>query len=145
MLMISYLTSKLTKEEIEENEMLPFFGSVLGDTYGFGMLTLHIPNGKKTGYMSLTFYYDVPLDIDYTINSSLEKIGEYLESLGFKDLGNGEYSKSIKVKVTEEIEINGVKIEKEVIKEKTIYVAPVDSSLDLIIYMWGDDFYEKGE
>lgn len=138
-------TSKLTKEEIEENSMLPFFGSVLGDTYGFGMLTMHIPNGKKTGYMSLTFYYDVPLDNDYTINSSLEKIGEYLESLGFKDLGNGEYSKSIKVKVIEEIEINGIKIEQEVEKEKTIYVAPVDSSLDLIIYMWGDGLYKKGE
>lgn len=136
-------TSKLTETEIQENDMLPFFGSVLGDTYGFGMLSMHIPNGKKTGYMCLTLYYDVPLDIDYSITSSLEKINDYLLSLGFKDLGTGEYSKTIKVNVIEEIEINGIKISQEVTKEKTVYVAPVDSSLDLIIYMWGNDLYQK--
>lgn len=138
-------SSKLTTEEIEQNNMLPFFGSVLGDTYGFGMLSMHIPNGDNTAHMSITLYYDVPLDIDYTINSSLEKIGEYLKSIGFTDLGNGEYSKTIQGTVIEEIEENGIKIKREVVKDKTVYVAPVDSSLDLIIYMWGTDLYQKGE
>lgn len=115
-------TSKMTKEELES--VLPFFGDPLGDTYGFGLLTGHIPNGSSINYQCLTFYYDVPLDVDYTIDSSLEKIDEYLIGLGFTE-HNGEYSKSI----------NG----------KTIYVAPVDSSLDLMIYMWGDNYYVQGE
>lgn len=115
-------TSNMTKEELES--VLPFFGKPLGDTYGFGLLTGHIPNGSSINYECLTLYYDVPLDVDYTIDSSLEKIDAYLISLGFVE-NNGEYSKTV----------NG----------KTIYVAPVDSSLDLMIYMWGDTYYKKGE
>lgn len=115
-------TSNMTKEELES--VLPFFGDALGDTYGFGLLTGRIPNGSSINYQCLTFYYDVPLDVDYTIDSSLEKIDEYLIGLGFTEK-DGEYSKSI----------NG----------KTIYVAPVDSSLDLMIYMWGDNYYVQGE
>lgn len=115
-------TSNMSEEELDS--VLPFFGDPLGDTYGFGLLTGRIPNGSAINYQCLTFYYDVPLDVDYTIDSSLDKIDEYLIGLGFTE-NNGEYSKTI----------NG----------KTIYVAPVDSSLDLMIYMWGDKYYVQGE
>ena len=29
-------------------EKMPFFGDVLGDTYGFGLTTLHMPGGSNT-------------------------------------------------------------------------------------------------
>ena len=85
---------------------------MLGDTYGFGLTTIHSPTGTGIAKQSVVFYYDVPLDVDYTIDSSLNKVGEYLLSLGFTKNANDEYSKD------------------------GIYVAPVDSSLDLVIYVW---------
>ena len=47
-------------------------------------------------------------------NDSIRKIEEYLISLGFVNNGNGEYSKD------------------------GLYVAPKDSQLDLVIYVWKD-------
>lgn len=91
---------------------LPFFGNALGDTFGFGLTTIHTPGGKSVAYSSIVFYYDVPLDVDYTINESLRKIGDYLVSLGFVKNKYGEYNKG------------------------NIWIAPTDSSLDLLIYIW---------
>lgn len=107
---LEYLKTFYNDENI--GEKLPFFGNVLGDTYGFGLTTIHIPTGTGIAKQSVVFYYDVPLDVDYTIDSSLNKVGEYLLSLGFIKNANDEYSKD------------------------GIYVAPVDSSLDLVIYVW---------
>ena len=63
-------------------------------------------------FYSILFYYDVPLDVDYTIDSSLKKVEEYLITLGFVKNKYGEFKKG------------------------DIMVAPLDQSLDLIIYVW---------
>lgn len=93
---------------------LPFFGNVLGDTYGFGLTTIRKPGEDKNGthVPAIDFYYDVPLGIDYSIDQPLEDIGNYLLELGFIKNQYGEYYKG------------------------NIYILPVDSSLDLNIYVW---------
>ena len=93
-------------------ERMPFFGDPLGDTYGFGLSTIHIPSSSQTAKQAVVFYYDVPLDIDYTIDSSLAAIEEYLLGMGFTKNAYGEFYKD------------------------DIAVHPVDSSLDLMIYIW---------
>ena len=93
-------------------ERMPFFGDPLGDTYGFGLSTIHIPSGSQSAKQAVVFYYDVPLDIDYTIDSSLAAIEEYLLGMGFTKNAYGEFQKG------------------------DIAVHPVDSSLDLMIYIW---------
>ena len=55
--------------------------------------------------------YDVPLDIDYTINASLKAVDNYLVECGFELNKNGWYQKD------------------------DICIAPTDSSLDLMIYI----------
>lgn len=93
-------------------EKLPFFGNVLGDTYGFGMTTYHTSGTDKRNHRAIVFYYDVPLDRNYTIDSSMSAVREYLVSLGFIRNQNDEYEKD------------------------GLVIAPVDSSLDLTIYVW---------
>ncbi|MGM9899423.1 MAG: InlB B-repeat-containing protein [Bacilli bacterium] len=107
---LEYLKTLYDDENIEE--VMPFFGVPLGDTFGFGMTTIHIPTGSDTSKSAVLLYYDVPLDIDYTIESSLAKIEEYLVGLGFTKNKNGEFNKG------------------------DIWVAPMDVSLDLQIYIW---------
>ena len=99
--------------EAEEEflERLPFFGTPLGDTFGFGLTSYHMDSNKRN-HECISLYYDVPLDVDYTIDSSLQAIEDYLISLGFVKNTYGEFSKG------------------------DICVAPVDSSLDLFIYIW---------
>ena len=93
-------------------EKMPYFGIPLGDTYGFGCESTHLMGGTTIAKESILFYYDVPLDLDYTLNSSLEKIEEYLISIGFTKNAYGEFSKG------------------------EIYVAPMDVQLDLQIFVW---------
>jgi len=90
---------------------VPFFGNALGDCYGFGMEYYYTPTGSKKGYNSVLFYYDVPLDDDYSITSSLEKIRAYLKEQGFTENKYGEFY-----------------------KEK-LCIAPLDNDLDLLIYV----------
>lgn len=98
-------------EEEQFLEKMPFFGTPLGDTYGFGLTSYHI-DSQNVNHKAITFYYDVPLDVDYSIESSLDKIEEYLLSMGFRKNGAGEFISD------------------------DICVAPVDQNLDLIIYVW---------
>ena len=107
---LEYFKKFFDDENIEEK--LPFFGNVLGDTYGFGLTTVHISASTNRAKQAVVLYYDVPLGIDYTIDASLETIYEYLESLGFERNKNNEFHKG------------------------EIWVAPTDSSLDLLIYVW---------
>lgn len=121
---ISVVASEYLKEFFKDEEMakkLPFFGNCLGDTYGFGMITIHRPANSQVTETSLLFYYDVPLDIDYTINSSMNKLKEFLKEQGFVDNGHGEYYKD------------------------GIYIAPVDSQLDFNIYVWKDRNYTNSQ
>lgn len=96
--------------------LMPFFGDVLGDTYGFGLTTKKIPGGMKVFKQAIVFYYDVPLDVDYTINSSLTAVREMLTAKGFVRNEYDEYHD----------------------EENGIWVAPMDQSLDFVIYVWKD-------
>ncbi len=107
---LTYLTTLFGSEELARK--VPFLGNVLGDTYGFGMSTTHLIAGESSPHSAVVFYYDVPLDADYTIDSSLMKITVYLTSLGFEADANGVYHKD------------------------GIAVQPVDSDLDLTVYVW---------
>lgn len=107
---LEYLTKYMGSREAAER--IPFFGNVLGDTYGFGLTTIHMAGGSNSAKQAIVFYYDVPLDYDYTIDSSLKILDDYLLSLGFDKNKYDEYS-------------NG-----------EIVIAPVDSSLDLTVYIW---------
>ena len=92
---------------------MPFFGKPLGDTFGFAMTALRI-SGANVAKQAIAFYYDVPLEADYSINKSLDKVRSYLVSLGFTKNVHGEYVKG------------------------DIVVSPVDADLDLMIYVWKD-------
>lgn len=93
-------------------EKLPFFGEVLGDTYGFGLTTFHMPSGSTAAKKAIVFYYDVPLDMDYTIDSSLSLVYEFLIDEGFTRNSRGEFVKG------------------------NLHVSPLDVSLDFTIYVW---------
>lgn len=93
-------------------DKIPFFGEVLGDTYGFGMTTYHTSAGDKRNHKSIVFYYDVPLDRNYTIDSSMTAIRNYLTEQGFVRNSADEYEKD------------------------GLVIAPIDSSLDFNIYVW---------
>ena len=93
-------------------EKLPFFGEVLGDTYGFGLTTFHLPSGSDSAKPAIVFYYDVPLDMDYSIDDSLSLVYEFLVEEGFTRNSRGEFVKG------------------------NLHVSPLDVSLDFTIYVW---------
>lgn len=105
-----YLVKFFGDKEIAAS--LPFFGDALGDTYGFGLPTSRTLSSAGKSRPAICFYYDVPLDMDYTIESSISKVERYLEGLGYERNNYGEYSKG------------------------DIVIEVVDSSLDLCIYVW---------
>ena len=109
---LDYFKEYFVNDNID-NE-LPFFGNVLGDTYGFGLTTIYVPEGQTSAEQAVVLYYDVPLDMNYTIDSSLRAVENYLLSLGFVRDDNGNYEKG------------------------NINIAPTDYSLDLLIYVWKD-------
>ena len=99
-------------------DRLPYFGSALGDSYGFGAIGVYYSPSTRRNHTVLSFYFDVPLEMDYTINSSIGEVGKYLINHGFNRNRYNEYSK------------NGVNI------------AVVDNQLDLFIYVWVDTVTE---
>lgn len=98
----------------KDDVVVPFFGNVLGDAYGFGMTTVRKPQSSANTKWTVVLYYDVPLDIDYTITTSLDKVNNYLASLGYQKDRYGEYHKD------------------------GIGIVAVDNDLDLLIYVWAD-------
>lgn len=108
--------SGITAEEI------PFFSDAdaLGDTFGLGMPQIYqkpVGNSYKA-INTVKLYYDVPLDMDYTINSSLDKIDAFLKSKGFAKAadGSGEYRKT----------------------GCNLVIKPADEGLDLFVYLWAE-------
>ena len=99
-------------DDPEMAEKLPFFGKVLGDTYGFGLTTFHLPSGSDSAKPAIVFYYDVPLDMDYTIDDSLALVYEFLVEEGFTRNARGEFVKD------------------------NLHISPLDVSLDFTIYVW---------
>ncbi len=74
---------------------LPFFDTVLGDTYGFAQTTLV---GQGSAYIqAAVIYYDVPLEFDYTIDESMAKVENLLTDNGFTK--DGEIYKKGKISV----------------------------------------------
>ena len=93
---------------------MPFFGGkdYLEDTYGFGMTGKYRPAGMEYYLDAITLYYDVPLDLNYSIDSSVEKVYKCLEDNGFVNVGNHIYVKG------------------------NITIEAFDSDLDLLIYVY---------
>lgn len=96
----------------DENVQVPFFGEALGDTFGFGLTTLYNANDDSNIKRAIVLYYDVPLDIDYTISTSMDAVKKFLVSQGFEKDQYGAYVKG------------------------DVHIAPVDKDLDLQIYVW---------
>lgn len=96
----------------EIGSKLPFFGDPLEDTYGFGLTTMYTPVGSRNAKSAIVFYYDVPLDINYTIDTSMRKFKKFLLDEGFTRNQYDEFTKD------------------------GICIAPVDASLDFTIYVW---------
>lgn len=92
-----YLRDKLFDDlTFDPNKEIPFFGEVLGDSYGFGAYILRsvpLENGSSFYAPSVSFYYDVPLDTNYSIESSLIKIRSLLKENGFKLNARGHWVK----------------------------------------------------
>lgn len=99
-------------DDPEMAEKLPFFGKVIGDTYGFGLTTFHLPSGADSAKPAIVFYYDVPLDMDYSIDDSLALVNEFLVEEGFTRNQRGEFVKG------------------------NLHISPMDVSLDFTIYVW---------
>lgn len=99
-------------EKFGSADAIPFFGNVLGDCFGFAMTTSYMPSHSSRLYSAVMFYYDVPVDLNYTLDSSMNVIKQMLIEQGFTPNGAGEYSK------------NG------------LWIAPTDDGLDLKIYVW---------
>lgn len=93
-------------------EQLPFFGDVLGDTFGLAYTTLKVPTGGGKAVTTIYFYYDVPLELDTSISTALNKLYDQLTEAGYTRGANSIFSKG------------------------NIRVQPLDVNLDLIIYVW---------
>ena len=110
-----FFGSKQTADE------MPFFGTPLGDSFGFSIQSSKVPGGTRYGIPAITFYYDVPLDTDLTITSSMNAVKDYLLSLGYEKNAYGEF---VKGDIT-------VKVE--------------DADLDLNIHVWKTLSAEESE
>lgn len=91
---------------------VPVFENVIGDTYNIGFADKHFPPGLSYTVDAAKLWYKVPLDNDYTIESSLASVYAYLETLGYTDSGNRVYVKG------------------------NITIQPVDEGLDLYVYIY---------
>lgn len=101
----AYIADKFGGKEV------PFFGSALGDTYGFAMNQVYI-TGAGQSVPAMLIYYDVPLDTNYSLDSSLNAIRDQLLEQGFVRNAYGEFEK------------NGLS------------VIAIDNNLDLHVYVW---------
>ena len=110
--LLEFLADKRLLGSTTAVENLPFFGDVLGDTFGFALGTHWAPGGSNKSVVTVMLYYDVPLDTDRSIESSMKKVQELLVKNQFTKNQYGEYVKG------------------------DISVKPVDSSLDFLIYVW---------
>lgn len=107
---LEFLQEFFGMEDIETE--LPFFTAVLGDTYGFGLLDYRVPAGESVTKPTLMLYFDVPLDVNYSLEGSIKAVQRFLLENGF------------------------TKNKHDVFRKGDIAVQVVDSSLDLNIYVW---------
>lgn len=92
-----YLRDKLFEDSsFDPSAEIPFFGEVLGDSFGFGAYiprAVPLDNGSTLYAPSVSFYYDVPLDSNYSIESSLAKVRALLRENGFTLNARGHWVK----------------------------------------------------
>lgn len=105
-----FFTEMLGSEE--KADLLPFFGDILGDSFGFGLATYFSPGGTSNQVATVILYYDVPLEDDRSIDATIKMTQEFLVKQGFVKNAYGEY------------ELGGVSVK------------PVDNALDFWIYVW---------
>ncbi len=98
------------------SDKVPFFGSedCIGDTFGFALDTVAKRGGMSYMTKCVSIYYDVPLDVNYTIDSSLTKIKAFLAKKGFTTNTYGEYVNT----------------------DGKVVIKVTDEGMDLIIYVW---------
>ena len=109
---LEYFKEAFGDENIAER--MPFFGEAIGDTFGFGLTTYYRPAGSSIMKEAVVLYYDVPLDTDYTITTSIKAVQDYLKGLGFEQ-SLTDHTTFIK---------------------GDIAVVPVDENLDFMIYVY---------
>ncbi len=105
---------QLFEDENIGNE-IPFFGSALGDTFGFGLSTKSL-HGGSVALETMQLYYDVPLESDYTITTAINSVKDLLKENGYTENGRGVFTKAY--------------------SGGNICVEIVDSGLDLFIHVW---------
>ncbi|MCM1236808.1 MAG: hypothetical protein NC489_42575 [Ruminococcus flavefaciens] len=106
---LEFFTEMFGEEGVKD---MPFFGEVLGDTFGFAYANYRKPGGTNYQVPTVTLYYDVPLDADRTIDGTIKKAQAFLLGLGFVENQYGEFVKG------------------------DVSAMPIDSSLDFCIYIW---------
>lgn len=109
---LEYMKTMFDDEDIESR--MPFFGDILGDSFATGFVTRRMdvgPNGTNVSKNAILLWYDVPLDKDYTITSSMRKVAERLHELGFTE-------------------------QRGVFRKGNISIELEDHSLDFYIYIW---------
>ena len=101
------------KDYFGDGVEIPFFNEVLGDNFGFASKTVwEASAGSDKTRFVFGLYYDVPLDMNYTIESSMRAVSKFLIEEG--------YTRTSAYRFT-----NG-----------TLDIAIVDKDLDLFIYIW---------
>lgn len=114
-----YFKTFLEIDEIEPEAIVPVFNNALGDAFGFALASIRSTSDGTN--RTIGFYYDVPVDIDYSLKSSLRAVKDFLVESGFTRSKNDVYFKTYTDK-------NG--------QTKRINIQPVDNQLDLYIYVW---------
>ncbi len=109
---LDYFKKAFSDENIADR--MPFFGNAIGDTYGFGLTTYYRPAGSSIMKPAVVLYYDVPLDTDYTITTSIKAVQNYLKELGFEQS----------------------QTDSTTFVKGDIAVVPVDENLDFMIYVY---------
>lgn len=94
------------------NSIVPYFPEALGDCYGLSSTSIYqLPNSNRA-VKAIQVYLDVPLDSNYSIDSSLLALKLYFIEKGFVNDGKGGYTKD------------------------GYTLVPVDSDLDLFVYIY---------
>ena len=108
---VEYFAGLFGSEDDVNN--LPFFNDLLGDTFGFALVSRRAPGARPTLYVeTVILYYDIPLEADRTIDGTIKRAQEFLVQNGFTKNRYGEYEKG------------------------NVSAMPYDSSLDFWIYVW---------
>ena len=73
---------------------IPFFGEVLGDCFGWARDTFYRSANGRT-QKAICIWYDVPADLDFTIDSTVNKVCDWLKAQGYTASGVKEGAASV--------------------------------------------------